>query len=184
MNYQALAVATRDASSAIERDGALRSTLRRATTNLEVMGLDAVGKFAVKLMPIAHFSPDENDTVAESCMILIAQRNVMPFKNLPAMTPLVPDRLALMLAEKAGERSLLSQLRFQRLLRASDPDDRLKQMRRAIALLNSPIHPFHVVLGYCDLHQDVGRRRFARAYFAGPAANANPSTEADVAASA
>ncbi len=167
MNYQQLDMATRRASWAIEQDGGLRSSLRRAATYLDVIGMEAVANFAKALEPIVGQRALENDAIAECTMILMAQRNVVSFKDLAAGASPRSGLLPRKLGEKTSVQRLLSEIRFQRILRASDTDDRLQQMRRAIALLKSKIHPLAVADAYLDLHSEPGRRRFARAYFEG-----------------
>lgn len=149
-------------SHAIERDGGLRSALRRARTSLDIVGFEAVECFGASLKRITRL----DDEVAEAAMALIAQRNVLAYRFASQHQAEGNGTLAKRLGEKFGERRLLSELRFQRLLRATSGDDRFQQMRRAIALLDKPIHPVSVVQAYLDLHSDRGRREFARAYFA------------------
>lgn len=152
------------ASQAIEHDGALRSALRRASCALDIVGLEAVDRFGALLLGIPGFSRLGIDD-AEVGMVVIAQRNVLPYKIAHSKSPIGRNVLARHMGQKRGERRLLSELRFQRLLRASDCDDRLQQLRRAIALLEGAIHPYHALEAYLDLLSDGGRRRFARAYF-------------------
>lgn len=158
------------ASQAIERDGALRSVLRRASRTLDIVGPEAVDRFSMSLLRIQRFAWLGADE-AEAGMVVIAQRNVLPYKIVHDKLPVGHNVFARHMGQKRGERRLLSELRFQRLLRASDCDDRLQQLRRAIALLEGAIHPYHALEAYLDLLSEGGRRRFARAYFM---ATANP----------
>jgi len=164
------------ASRAIEDNGHLRSVLRRAAHCGDVIGLEAADAFAQALRGwLGGWRLD--DTVADGAMVLLAQRNVKHWTKSGGNVP-PKDHVAQLLGEKIGDRRRLSELRFQRLLRAEDTDDRLQQMRRAIALLDPPLHPLAVVEAWLGLHSEAGRRRFARAYFTGlPVADESAATE-------
>lgn len=162
------------ASQAIEGNGALRSALRRASSTLEVIGheqVDAFGEALKHALVAKRLAGLQSDAIADGAMILLAQRNVLSFKKAQAAAMPAEGLLAQCLGEKQGERRRLSELRFQRLLRAIDTDDRLQQMRRALALLNAPAHPLAILQAWLDLHTEPGRRRFARAYFSGSSAH-------------
>lgn len=155
------------ASEAIERDGRTRSALRRAGRSADVIGFELVAAFAAGLKRVPGFQ-QLDDAVADAGMVLMAQSKVLGHKQVKAASAPVPGLLPKMLGERVGdERKRLSELRFQRLLRASDCDDRLQQLRRAISLLETRIHPMAVLDAWLDLHCERGRRDFARAYFTG-----------------
>lgn len=185
MNRQARLLAlVNSASESIESSGQLRSALRRATGSLDVVGFEVVDVFFAGLRRIPGFSRLDG-AISDGGMVLIAQRNVLPWAKVRnAMAPqtgLFPR----LMGDKAGERRRLSELRFQRLLRAADADDRLQQMRRAVALLDERIHPLAVLEAWLDLNNEQGRRNFARAYFAGMTAPVSADEPgADVAAGA
>lgn len=153
------------ASEAIEQNGRLRSALRRASGSRDVLGFEEVDAFVIALKRIPGFDRLD-ESVADGGMVLMAQRNVLRHDKIRnAMAPpsgLLPRTLG----QKIGDqRRRLSELRFQKMLRATDGDDCLQQMRRAIALLDTYIHPLAVLEAWLDLHSEQGRRRFARAYF-------------------
>jgi len=154
------------ACRAIENDGRLRSALRCAARCNDVIGLEATDAFAQGLRGwLGGWHLD--DAAADGAMVLLAQPKV---KYRVASSNSLPEQdcVAQLLGEMlSGERRRLSELRFQRLLRADGVDERLQQMRRAIALLEPPVHPLAVVEAWLDLHSELGRRRFARAYFTG-----------------
>jgi len=163
-----LAYAVLTASQAIARNGRLRSALRRAACCSDAAGYEETEDFVQALKAcLGKWRPE--DCVADGAMVLLAQSRVRG-EGLGAL----PDRWLLprLLGQRAGERRLLSELRFQRLLRAAGSDERLLHLRRAIALLDSPVHPLAVVEAWLDLHGEQGRRIFARAYFSGDAAAA------------
>lgn len=158
------------ACRAIEDNGHLRSALRRAACGQDLIGLEAVDAFARRLPGcLGRWRPDEDKlgTMADGAMVLLAQRNVKRDSTAAAVLP-PRGRVVQLLGEMvSGERRRLSELRFQRLLRVEGADERLQQMRRALALLEPPVHPLAVVEAWLDLHSEPGRRRFARAYFTG-----------------
>lgn len=175
----------RRASESIANNGRLRTVLRRASSSLEVVGFEATDALVDGLQRIPGLSRFEG-SIADGGMVLMAQRNVLPWSKIENADAPPSGLLARRLGEKAGERRRLSELRFQRLLRAADGDDRLQQMRRAIALLDTRIHPLAVLEAWLDLHNEQGRRNFARAYFTGlsipdPATKPNPTVAADAA---
>lgn len=154
------------ACRAIERDGRLRTMLRRAARCKDVIGYKDADVFAQELQQCFEtWRPGED--VADGAMILLAQRKVARLSVSEVLGDPPSGLLARLLGQKVGERSRLSELRFQRLIRAEGVDERLQQMRRALALLDVPVHPFAVVKAWLDLHNEQGRRRFARAYFTG-----------------
>jgi CRISPR type I-E-associated protein CasB/Cse2 len=145
----------------------MRSALRRAASSMDVIGFEPVAAFAAALKRIPTFHLLD-DAVAEAGMALMAQPNVLGHGQIKAASAPVPGLLPKLLGEKVGDqRKRLSELRFQRLLRSTDSDDRLQQLRRAIALLETRIHPMAVLDAWLDLHCERGRRDFARAYFTG-----------------
>lgn len=158
-----LAYAVLTASRAIARNGRLRSSLRRAACCSDAAGYEETEDFVQALKASLGKSRLE-DCVADGAMVLLAALRPRG-EGLGAL----PDRghLPRRLGQRTGERRLLSELRFQRLLRAAGSDERLLHLRRAIALLDSPVHPLAVVEAWLDLHSEQGRRIFARAYFSG-----------------
>jgi hypothetical protein len=167
----------------LKNDGNLRSRLRRAKDVSDVIGQGEADHFVSRLAKLD--SKRETDGIADdvadimsAALILLAQRTV---KN-GTLESVSHNRqtLAANLGQKTGEQRVLSELRFQRLLRASDLEDQLLQMRRALALLTQPAHPTHVLEAFLSLQSDNGRRRFARAYFNGPTEDGAtpPSAEA------
>lgn len=175
------ALATR-ASQSIDNDGALRSALRRAVESNDVIGLEAAHAFASSLRRIKGHER-VSEAVADGAFVLMAQRNVLRFHELGKGPVPARGQLEQKLGEKVGERRRLSELRFQRLLRTVDSEDRLQQMRRAIALPETRIHPLAVLRAWLDLHSESGRRRFAQAYFTGlsmPATAADATRNASV----
>lgn len=178
--------AVRQACSAIEDNGHLRSALRRAACGQDLIGLEAVDAFARRLPGCLGWwrpSEDKLGAMADGAMVLLAQRNVKRSSSTDAALP-PRGSVAQLLGERvSGERRRLSELRFQRLLRVDGADERLQQMRRALALLEPPLHPLAVVEAWLDLHSELGRRRFARVYFTGisesdGAAPATPAPDA------
>lgn len=165
-----LAYAVLTASRAIARNGRLRSSLRRAACCSDAAGYEETEDFVQALKAcMGKWRPE--DCVADGAMVLLAQPRVALWPRGEGLGSL-PDRWLLprLLGQRTGERRLLSELRFQRLLRAAGSDERLLHMRRAIALLDSPVHPLAVVEAWLELHGEKGRRIFARAYFSGDAA--------------
>ncbi len=162
------------ASCAIERNGRLRSALRRAACCGDAVGYEETEVFAQALASCLG-SRWLEEAVADGAMVLLAQRNVAPWPKQDEVDALPePGRLPRLLGQPVGERRHLSELRFQRLLRAADSDERLQHLRRALPLLDGPVHPLAVVEAWLDLHGEQGRRAFARAYFTGDAAPAHP----------
>jgi hypothetical protein len=156
------------ASKAIEQDGGVRSALRRAERGLDVIGIEAVDRFVRQAGQQYRWLGE----ALEDAVILIAHRQVLPFSKTGAVRLEARGELARRFGEvrstcAAGRQTVLSALRLQRLIRASGSEDRLRQMRRALFVLDAPIHPVHAVEGFLDLHSDDGRRQFARAFFAG-----------------
>ncbi|KFN49272.1 type I-E CRISPR-associated protein Cse2/CasB [Arenimonas composti] len=174
----------KQAIQAIESNGALRSALRRAVRCGDAVGHRAVDSFGAELQ--RQLRPRRlPDDVADAGMILLAQSKVDRTSPAVAEVP-PPGELARHLGEPLGggpdePRRRLSALRFQRLLRASDSDDRLQLLRRAMALLPAKVHPLSVLEAWLDLHDEGGRRRFARAYFNSSTGDA-PATSDDVSA--
>lgn len=167
---EALYRAVMTASERIERDGGLRSALRRAESGLDVIGIEAVDRFVQEIGQLSQYRC--LGEVLEDAATLIGHRKALPFDRTNGARWEDRDVLARRFGEvrsagAAGRQTVLSALRFQRLLRASSSQDRLRQMRRALGLLDAPIHPFHIVQGFLDLHSDSGRRQFARAFFSG-----------------
>ena len=163
-------------SEVIDGDGRMRSALRRAARSVDVIGFAPIDAFATELKRIPAFQWVE-DAVAEAGMVLMAQGKVLRHEHVETAPAPVPGLLPKMLGEKVGdERKRLSELRFQRLLRATDCDDRMQQMRRAIALLDRPVHPMAVLEAWLDLDSEQGRRRFAKAYFVGIAVSLDDTT--------
>lgn len=162
-----LAYAVLTASRAIAMNGRLRSSLRRAACCGDAAGYEETEDFVQALKASLGKSRLE-DCVVDGAMVLLAQPRVALWPRGEGLGAL-PDRghLPRRLGQRTGERRLLSELRFQRLLRAAGSDERLLHLRRAIALLDSPVHPLAVVEAWLDLHGEQGRRIFARAYFSG-----------------
>lgn len=151
----------------IERNGRLRSQLRRAGSSREAFGLAEATKFDLALrfaLSEAKAPLPRDKAIPDECLILIAQRNVQAGKAGPESR--FPPLAALLGGREEADRAL-SGLRFQRLISAQAGDDRLRQMRRALALLKQPAHPIAVVEAYLALHTEVGARRFANHYFQG-----------------
>lgn len=167
---------------AIERDGRMRSALRRAARSIDVIGFAPIDAFAAELKRIPPFQWLD-DAVAEAGMVLMAQRNVLRHDQIKAASAPAPGLLPKLLGETIGDgRKRLSELRFQRLLRATDADDRMQQLRRAIALLDRSVHPMAALDAWLDLDGEQGRRRFAKAYFAGLAVPSDDTTPNDTSA--
>lgn len=157
------------AARAIERDGRMRSQLRRAASASQVWGLAEASKFDSDLRAVLqklHRSLAGDETVPDECLILISQRNVAAPKAQEYEPREVIPLAALLGGREEADRTL-SGLRFQRLMSARPGDDRLRQVRRALSLLKQPAHPVAVVEAYLDLHSHSGARRFANAYFSG-----------------
>ncbi|MBA8884111.1 type I-E CRISPR-associated protein Cse2/CasB [Dokdonella fugitiva] len=153
------------ASGAMEQDKRTRSALRRAAHATDALGFEPVVAFVAALKRIPAFE-HLDDGVGEGGMVLMAQGNVLINGRIRGAPGPVPGLLPKLFGERiGGERRRLSELRFQRLLRAHDIDDRMRQLRRAIALLDARIHPMAVLDAWLDLHSVQGRRRFANAYF-------------------
>jgi CRISPR type I-E-associated protein CasB/Cse2 len=163
-------------AKALELDGNLRSRLRRAVEPLDTIGLDAADRFIQRLSTLGgkRGASEDSDDALSAVLILLAQRNVK--NGTLTSVKLNHQGLASQLGEKKGDRRVLSELRFQRLLRAPDVQDQLLQMRRAIALLPQKAHPVHVLEAFLSLQSDSGRRKFARAYFNGMAVDETAQT--------
>ena len=161
-----------DFAQMLERDGGLRANVRRADTPLKLIGIEGAELISARLKS-TYIASDEE--VLGACLILMAQRSVTPFKRMQKAIPNARFLLATRLGEKHSTNRLLSELRFQRLLRAADVQDQLTQMRRALALLKTEIDPLHVLEGFISLQSGGGRRAFARAYFNGPNAETSES---------
>lgn len=168
------------AAREIERDGRMRSQLRRAASASEVLGLAEASRFDLDLRALLqkhNRSLGRNEAVPDECLILIAQRNVAAPKSQGAESHNAPPLAALLGGRDEGDRAL-SGLRFQRLMSARAGDDRLRQVRRALSLLKQPAHPVAVVEAYLDLCSETGARRFANLYFTGHAPTAGqPNAE-------
>jgi CRISPR system Cascade subunit CasB len=77
----------------------------------------------------------------------------------------LPDRLG----APQGDRRVLPELRLQRLLQAEEPDETLRQMRRALAILDNradiaDLARWSYALAVPGLHESTARR-FAYAYY-------------------
>lgn len=166
-----LRLAIAQAGKDIRDSGALRSALRRAKRPLDVIGFPSVDAFAASVLPLVSFrslGPIASESAAEGAMIVLAQPNVLAVGQAPGGPSSSSDLLPRRFGERVGDqRRRLSELRLQKLLRAKDGDHRLQQFRRALALLDTKVDAVSAVLAWLDLHSEGGRRRFARAYFAG-----------------
>jgi CRISPR type I-E-associated protein CasB/Cse2 len=160
-------------SSAIRDDGRLRAALRRASVSDDVIGLEAV----VRLQR-AWDEPDQASV--EALAILLSHRSVKSVGHDEAAAKEIElpagESLAERFGRSEGPSTLLSPLRFQRLIHARTLEDRLRHLRRALGLLaTQSLHPLHLASAWLQLNRDHGRRRFARDYFA-PTPNI-PTTE-------
>ncbi len=168
------------AAHEIERDGRLRSQLRRADSASDVFGLAEASNFDIALRAV-HPWIARNDALPDECLILIAQRNVATPKPQGADMHNATPLAVLLGGREEGDRAL-SGLRFQRLMSASAGKDRLRQVRRALSLLKQPAHPVAVVEAYLDLQGESGARRFANLYFTGALPSAGQPTAATISA--
>ena len=161
------------AAREIAGNGQLRSQLRRADKAMEVFGLAEASHFDQKLRTHLKTIPRDS-TLPDEVLILLAQRNVAVPKDAGSERPTITPLATQLGGAKEDDRAL-SGLRFQRLMHAQAGDDRLRQMRRALSLLNQPAHPIAVVEAYLALQHESSARRFANTYFTGSEVAAEPN---------
>ena len=142
------------AIAAIENDGRLRSILRRAERPDDAFGIGESKSMMEAMREELHLHP--GSTLPEECLILIAQRSVLDKAK--------RTHLGTLLGGSDEKTRRMSGLRFRRLMNARPGEDRLRQTRRALAMLDE-VHPVSVVEAYLQLNDPLQARKFAHAYF-------------------
>lgn len=104
-----------------------RAALRRAATVNDALMVPSAHHLAHRVRSAGMRSPRRVALLAA----LLAQARSCETEG---------DPLAMRLGKKDGNRAAFSESRFRRLLRASDDDDLLLQLRRAIRMLDDRIH--------------------------------------------
>ncbi|MEH3144197.1 MAG: type I-E CRISPR-associated protein Cse2/CasB [Methylobacterium frigidaeris] len=158
-------------------DRGSRARLRRAHGPVDILDEPVVFALHREL----GFGPQEADRtlipVAVAACVLARIRTDAPGRGLASVLGRTRD----------GPQALLSPLRLKRLLTARDPDDLLRQMRRAVDLAGDrPVDVGGLAVTVLDwLDPDAGdraRSRFAYDYYA--AEHATPGRPADAASEA
>lgn len=139
----------------MKRNHGLRAALRRAASPDDVLGIEAVERFALAI------NPDDDGSEGAALAILLAQTNV----ETEPVTARRNESLAARLGKKNSDRRLLSDLRFARLIHAKDAGTRLRLLRRALGVLDAQVPAAVLAKGWQQLQTPMGRRQFARAYF-------------------
>ena len=159
---------------ALERDKGLTARLRRARSPDEVLALEAVIRLADRLAVAGFRFRPHPDEYAAVLAILLAQARV----DRKELSGTGKASLAARLGMKPSDRRQLSELRFARLIHASDIEDRLRQLRRALRMLDAPVPAHTLAKGWELLNSPAGRYRFARDYFT---ASDNAASESGIA---
>lgn len=139
----------------MEHNHGLRAALRRAASADDALGIEAVDRFALTLDP----ADDAGEGAALAILLAHSRIEAEP------TTARRHDSLAARLGRKKGDRRLLSDLRFARLIHAKDTATRLRLLRRALGVLDADVPAAVLAKGWQQLHTPTGRRQFARAYF-------------------
>ncbi|GAB1407067.1 hypothetical protein MASR1M8_09860 [Thermomonas brevis] len=147
--------------NSLERDKGLTARLRRARNPDEVSALEAVIRLADRLAATGLRIGPNSDEYVGALAILLAQSRV----NRDETSSVGKASLAARLGAKTNDRRRLSDLRFSRLIHANNVEDRLRQLRRALRMLDAPLPARTLAKGWELLNSPAGRHRFARDYF-------------------
>lgn len=149
----------------IDTNKGLKARLRRAKQVDDVLGIEAVVRLADAFAHSRLWLDAEIDTdsYAATLAMLLAQRSVDCEDTASGGGLSVAARFG----QTDGDRRKLSDLRFSRLIHAQTLESRLRQLRRALPLLDGKVPARHMANAWQQLNSASGRHRFARDYFLG-----------------
>ena len=138
----------------LEQDKGGRAELRRCHTLTEVVLLPVYHGLYQPLMalPEHHWRRERLPAVAA----LVAMVDVWE-SGLPSL----PEQMS----QKVGERKLVSDLRFRRLLQCQEPEELFQSLRRVVRLLNHRVDMFSLADGVHDWGDRL-RKEWALDYYA------------------